>query len=144
MTNKRIAEPLKILVQFLLGVMIFCLLVLRILHLAGVFKNSPIQIGGFAFSKEISQFAFETKVLDIVGRALALSAGVELGYMLFTPGPDEAVQPVIVGLAATILLLISGISDITWQSGLGILLLVVTLAVLFAVNKKYVDKDDDC
>jgi hypothetical protein len=41
-------------------------------------------------------------------------------------------------------LLISGISDITWQSGLGILLLVVTLAVLFAVNKKYVDKDDDC
>jgi hypothetical protein len=140
---KSIAEPLKVLIQFFLGVIIFCLLVLRVLHLAGLFKNSPIQIGPIACSDEISQFVFKTKALDIVGNALALSAGVELAYMLFTPGPDEAVRPVILGLAATILLLISGLPGITWQSGLGVLLLVVTMAVLFAVNKKYVDKEDN-
>jgi hypothetical protein len=45
--------------------------------------------------------------LQIVATGLEYAAGVELAFMLFTDGPDEAVQPLILGLAAAALLAIS-------------------------------------
>jgi hypothetical protein len=36
-----------------------------------------------------------------------MSAALDLAYMLFTEGPDEAVQPLIVGIAAAVLISVS-------------------------------------
>jgi len=43
-------------------------------------------------------------ILTWVGKALIFSAAIDLAYMLFTPGPDEAIDPVIVAMAATVLI----------------------------------------
>lgn len=74
-----------------------------------VFKsfNFPI-FDAVPYFKEIVRLS----TLDLVARALAYSAGVDLAYMLFTPGPDEAIEPLILGLASAILFSISNISDI--------------------------------
>jgi hypothetical protein len=43
--------------------------------------------------------------LDLIAYGLFFSStGVDLAYMLFTPGPDEAIDQVMTGLAGAILL----------------------------------------
>lgn len=45
--------------------------------------------------------------LRVIGTGLALAAVVELTYTLFTGGPDEALDPLILGLSSFILIKIS-------------------------------------
>lgn len=45
--------------------------------------------------------------LDVIAYGLQYAAALDLAYMLFTPGPDEAVQPLMLGLAAAALLEVS-------------------------------------
>src|SRR5215213_6239241 len=52
------------------------------------------------------------KILEHIGEALAFSAAIDLAYMLFTPGPDEAIEPVIIGIAATVLILVSSFKEL--------------------------------
>jgi hypothetical protein len=69
-----------------------------------------------------------------------VSAGIELAYMLFTPGPDEAVEPLILGLASAALLTASkdslGVPD---AAVIGIACLA--MALLFYVRKKYIPSE---
>jgi hypothetical protein len=76
--------------------------------------------------------------LEIVARALAYSSAVELAYTLFTEGPDEAVEPVIMGLAAAMLLGISTIDKIDLASIGGVVLYVIALAGLFAIRQYFI------
>jgi hypothetical protein len=39
------------------------------------------------------QFPDDKLVLELIAKALALAAAVELAYTLFTDGPDEAIDP---------------------------------------------------
>lgn len=81
--------------------------------------------------------------LDLVARALAYSAGVDLAYMLFTPGPDEAIEPLILGLASAILFSISNISDIAdLELAKEIGLYVLILFFLFFMKALFIPKKD--
>src|SRR5690242_7990549 len=51
------------------------------------------------------------QILKDIGEILAFSAALDLAYMLFTPGPDEAVDPVIVAIAAAMLILVSSAKE---------------------------------
>jgi hypothetical protein len=46
-------------------------------------------------------------VLAIIAASLAVAASLELAYTLFTPGPDEAVDPLMLSLSAVFLYLVS-------------------------------------
>lgn len=70
---------------------------------------------------------------------LAAATGVELAYTLFTDGPDEAVEPAILGLASAMILLTAHIDEAHPWTALAILGLGATMALLFAVKKQYVD-----
>ena len=86
--------------------------------------------------------------LGLVSGALLAAAAVELAYMLFTPGPDEAIDPLILGLAGTTILALShheqaagesgragtGLDDL--MNGALILLLVAGLFLLFFLRWK--------
>jgi hypothetical protein len=76
--------------------------------------------------------------LTIVGYALQFSAGTELAYMLFTPGPDEAIEPLIFGLAATALIEISDGNNETYKSALLLLVLVASVGFLFWVRERFI------
>jgi hypothetical protein len=76
--------------------------------------------------------------LTIVGYALQFSAGIELAYMLFTPGPDEAIEPLIFGLAATALTVISDGNNAIYKSALLVLVLVASVGFLFWVRERFI------
>jgi hypothetical protein len=80
--------------------------------------------------------------LVIISVSLAVAASLELAYTLFTPGPDEAVDPLILGISAVFLYLASGLGSLTWTGGVSVVLFAVTLGILLAVRQRFIDDDD--
>ena len=87
----------------------------------------------------ILPFFVKNDPLTLIGDALVLSAGVELAYMLYTPGPDEALDPLILGLAAAALFVLSGLKGgaVTWEIGFTILALALAVGFLFFIRGRY-------
>lgn len=81
-------------------------------------------------------------VLVIIATTLAVAAALELAYTLFTPGPDEAIDPLMLGLSSILLYLISTLTSLTWTAGISILLFAIALGLLFAIRKKFIDDSD--
>ena len=81
--------------------------------------------------------------VQIIAYALAAAAAVELAYTLFTPGPDEALDPLMLGLSSGLLLLITtpGLSAITQYSG--VLVGVVALGGLFIIRRYLFSEDEE-
>ena len=91
------------------------------------------------------------QILAWVGKALLFAAAIDLAFMLFTPGPDEALQPVIIGIAATVLILVSDFkeaigemadhksilnSHLIWPV-VSVFILVCAITLLFYVRQRY-------
>lgn len=68
-----------------------------------------------------------------------MAVSLELVYTLFTPGPDEAIDPLMLGISAAFLYLISTLKDLTWTAGVAAVLFAVTLALLFLVRQHFID-----
>lgn len=85
----------------------------------------------------------EIKTLSYVAKALAVSCGFQLAFMLITKGPDEAVEPIMLGIASVILLMLSVIDPDKWTiyNSLSVALLITCIGGLFFLSKKL--KDDD-
>jgi hypothetical protein len=81
-------------------------------------------------------------VLAVIAVSLAVAASLELAYTLFTPGPDEAVDPLMLGISAVFLYLVSKQEEFTWTIGVAATLFAVTLGILFAVRQRFIDDDD--
>ncbi len=80
-------------------------------------------------------------LLGLVGGALAVAAAFELAYMLFTPGPDEAVGPLILGLAATALITVSD-DHVGLEAAFVVALLIAGIGSLFWVRDRFLEEDD--
>lgn len=86
-----------------------------------------------------------TKVfLDGIGIGLAAAAALELAYTLFTDGPDEALDPLMLGLASTLLLKLAELSDTASFSQVGVLALLALLLIgLFAARLLLAESTED-
>lgn len=122
------ARWIKALIQMAIGV-VATGITLRDVKLGWNHHETALQIGGH--------------VLDAVGTALAIAAAVELAYTLFTHGPDEALDPVMLGLSATLLLALGHVDKLDWRSGLAALLYVTALGGLFGIRKHLADIPDE-
>jgi hypothetical protein len=87
----------------------------------------------------------ETKVsVQVIAYALAVAAAIELAYTLFTPGPDDPLDPLMLGLSSAILLLVTSdkpeLSQVARYTGafIGIL----ALGVLFFVRHRFLRDDE--
>jgi hypothetical protein len=78
-------------------------------------------------------------ILTTIAAGLAVAAAIELAYTLFTDGPDEAIDPLMLGLASALLLQLAD-AHLTANDGFGTLAYAVSLGVLFAIRQKYVTK----
>jgi hypothetical protein len=78
--------------------------------------------------------------LAIISASLAVAASLELAYTLFTDGPDEVIDPLMLGVSAALLYLVSTLTALTWTAGVAIALFAGTLALLFAVRQRFIDK----
>jgi hypothetical protein len=94
-------------------------------------------------SSNVLSYFVESDPLTLIGSALVLSAGVELAYMLYTDHPDEALDPLILGLAAAALLVLHEIKDgtVSWQLALTLALTILVLSgaigFLFYIRYSY-------
>ena len=80
--------------------------------------------------------------LHLVAAALAGSAAVELAYTLFTRGPDEALEPVLVAIAAAILLQLGRVEQFDYKAAIAVLLYVFALVAAFWARHRFLDDDD--
>lgn len=84
------AEGVKAIVQMIIGIAsIVALIVQFVIH----------------FGEGMGDAA--DRALLVIGVALVFSAAIELAYTFFTDGPDEALDPLILGVSAFALILIS-------------------------------------
>ena len=121
------ALPCKVFLQMVGGGGLVILILLKLLHHVG------LDIPFLAFF--LKPYVYNIATLDMVGLALAYAAAIELAYTLFTDGPDEAVDPLITGVAAAILIGISKIDIAANLTGvLAIFVAVGILAGLFALK----------
>ncbi len=86
-----------------------------------------------------------TGSVEIIAGALAVAAGVELAYTLYTPGPDEALDPLMLGLSSGLLLLVTrdepNLSVIS--QFLAVLVGVLALGALFLIRRHLLEEDAD-
>lgn len=113
-----IAEGAKAIVQMIIGIAALIILVVQLcIHIPA----SAISLGD--------------RALAIIGVALAFSAAVELAYTFFTDGPDEAIDPLILGLSSFGLIEISRSEAHLNTVAIPILLIAVAIVVLFIARK---------
>jgi RsiW-degrading membrane proteinase PrsW (M82 family) len=125
------AESIKIVLQMFIGGGLAALITLKLLYHVGLGLDIPF----------MTEQVYHRPTLDIVGLALGYSSALELAYALFTHGPDEAVEPLIMGLAAALLVVVSEIPPIDLVRSTGVALLVVALAGLFLLRRFFIDAD---
>lgn len=73
-------------------------------------------------------------LFQVIADALAAATVIQLAYTLFTPGPDEALDPVLLAIATALLFQLGTVDRFRWQDGLAVLLYAAALSGLFAVR----------
>lgn len=123
-----IAHTIKIILLMLIGSAVFFLSILKVMvHL--FFTQTAFVV---------FKFLLENDFLEIVGDALALSAGIEFGYMLFTEEPDEAIIPLIYGFSSAILFIIHDMKNpITYEKSFSVLIFAIILTLLFYLRERF-------
>jgi len=96
------AKAMKEFLQIAIGIGVTILIIGKLALWLDWFRWPPLQWIGEHLLRTDKLAKMAT--LEVVAWALGYSAAVELAYMLFTEGPDEAVDPVIMGSAAAALL----------------------------------------
>jgi hypothetical protein len=118
---------------------------------AAILKASlQMLIGVIAVSVVGWQFLFfsvkdpTALILNGISIGLAAAAALELAYTLFTPGPDEALDPLLLALSATLLLKLTQLTpSVSMGEAVALLLLGLLLAVLFATRLMLAERDEE-
>ncbi|AFJ98430.1 hypothetical protein QMS71_07815 [Cronobacter sakazakii] len=107
---------------------------LELLQTFGVFPQDKASLYSF---DEAIYFIIHFSTLKYVASALAISCGIQLAYMLVTEGPDEAVEPIMLGVASGILLILSDANATEWDAdrSVAVFLLIVSIPVLYASSR---------
>lgn len=126
------AKKIKILIQMAIGIGIAFLIVIEILSLMYPEIKNIVPSGIVKLIK--------MDILKMVSLGLGAATGIELAYMLFTDGPDEAVDPLIMGIASFVLAQLSD-TNFEIQKGIGIFFIVILIPILFVVKNKFLTEE---
>ena len=140
------AVSIKIWGQMLVGILVvFSLFVHLIVRVAipDFAIDKSIELISLCRCQRLTLLLYKSEPLKIVGFWLSISAGLELAYMLYTPGPDEAIEPLILGVTSALLIIISGVDaeNMSWQLALTVLVLSGTLGFLFYIREKFIESE---
>lgn len=91
------------------------------------------------------KFNIAQGALSLVGYGLAASAAVELAYTFFTKGPDEALDPLILGVSSFTLIALSGIDPprLKTSDTIPIALLAFVILLLFLARRFLLEVDEE-
>jgi cellobiose-specific phosphotransferase system component IIC len=82
-------------------------------------------------------------IFAVTAAGLAVAAAFELAYTLYTPGPDEALNPLLLGLSSAFLLLASKDDKLDWQFGFAAAFVAAALYGLFRIRERFALADED-
>lgn len=127
---------IKVKIQFIIGFVLIVMLSLKgCFEVIDTFIDLPISWHFYNHMLNINTFAY-------IGKALAISAGLDLGYMLFTKGPDEALEPLLLAITSAAFFTLSDHPDNNWV----IVLYAISILIVLYCMRKYkdwkLDKDD--
>jgi len=136
-TNRRTKHPLyakwqgrartaKICLQMIVGV----LTIVAVIVTVGVRVTQLIKGSGTIADVTAGIFA-------ATAAGLAAAAAIELAYALYTPGPDEALDPLILGVSSTFLFLASKSPRLDWQFGVAGILFAIALYGLLQIKERF-------
>lgn len=115
----------------------------RISHMAYYWTVDNFKPGEVHWYEYVDKWSLITHILHIktltyVANALAISCGLQLAYMLITEGPDEAIEPIMLGVASVILLILSTIEPSQWSinNSISIILLILGIFLLYYIASK--------
>jgi len=137
----RVAKAVKIVLQFIIGFGLAVLLLAKLFFT--LIPPSWFKLTAVPDAAPRIQQLVTLPTLELVAIALEYSAGIELAYTLFTEGPDEAVEPVIMGLAAAMLLGFSKLGSIDILAGCAAVAFVIALAGLFLLRHYFVEPEEE-
>ncbi|HIF9056290.1 TPA: hypothetical protein ACX6SN_004106 [Photobacterium damselae] len=131
---------LKTLVQFSIGIILIVILTMKgfleIAQTLNVLDKLYFPDNAWLQSGEVYQRLLDIKSFIYIGNALAISAGIELSYMLFTDGPDETIQPLMLAIAASAFYTISESPRNSWAM-LGYAFSLLVLMVCLKLYKRW-------
>jgi len=80
-----------------------------------------------------------TNTLAIMAYTLALSAGFELAYRMFSDGIQGAIDPLIVGVSSAFLLIVSSLpsENVNWQIAMLLTSLTLTVGALLYCRERF-------
>jgi hypothetical protein len=122
------AESLKVIGQMVVGL----LTVIGVAVAVIIQSVHPITASGAAEKLTAEVFA-------VTAAGLAAAAALELAYTLFTPGPDEALNPLLLGVSSTFLFLAVKSIRLDWQFGFSSAFFAAALYGLFKIKERFVD-----
>lgn len=116
-------------------------------HVVYYWTIDNFKLGEVVWSENVDKWPLVThirhiKTLTYVANALAISCGLQLAYMLITEGPDEAIEPIMLGIASVILLILSTVEPAQWTiyNSLSIIILILGIYLLFRISVKVNNK----
>lgn len=97
------------------------------------------------FGRGDKHFDITLSALGLVGYGLAVSAAVELAYTFFTKGPDEALDPLILGVSSFTLIALSEIDPpkLKTTDAIPISLLAFAIVLLFLARRFLLEVEDE-
>jgi hypothetical protein len=122
------ARIIKVLAQMIIG---FGLAILLTGKAAG-------EVFGFRFFSVLNKFSWLDPIpsLQMIGSGLSYAAGIELAYMLYTSGPDEAVEPLILALSGAAM--IEASKGGTTGSIIAVAVFSIVIVILFRLRERYI------
>ena len=114
-----VAHYMKAIAQMLVGVVAaFCVLVTVVLNTIQHDTAQSIQI----------------QIFGVIGIGLAVAAAIELAYTLFTSGPDEVLDSLLMAISAALILELANGHLLRWQSALALAPSMIPIAALFKIR----------
>jgi len=137
---ERIAFRITRFLQAIIGIGLALLIIIKLVLevIAAIFHVENFGLDGM-------KLLHNAPTLRIIATGLVFSAALELAYMLLTPDLDEAVDPLILGLAATIIFRIEAarevekVKDMLPHAG-QIVIYIVALMGLFVIREIFIKR----
>ena len=127
-------------IQFLIGFFLIVVLVskglLEVTETFNLLDNLHFVDNRFFTAYGLYKHILGIKSFVYIGNALAVSAGIELSYMLFTDGPDETIEPLMLAIAAAAFYTISESPGNSWAM-LGYAISLLVLMVCLKLYKRW-------
>ncbi|TWB45833.1 hypothetical protein [Nitrospirillum pindoramense] len=134
----KIVKNTKTYIQFCVGIFLILILTVKgMFEICQTLEVASSFIYGTGYFDIFFRHVLGIHTFSYIAAALAISAGLDLGYMLFTDGPDEALVPLLLCISSAAVYTISNQPERNWVVGI----YVLCIFLLLYCNKKYEEWD---